>query len=117
MYYTDSHKTYEIEGNTMESTTAKRKVNRRSLVTTVTLRPEIRKKLDEEAQKLGIDRSGMVALCINQYFRTEEAYNLLNKATDLYEQARQMAEAQQVTLWDSQQVPREDTSSTVAQED
>ena len=101
----------------MESTKTRKKPNRRNVVTTVSLRPDVRKKLDEEADRLGIDRTAMISLCINQYFRTEEAYNLLNKATDLYEQARQMAEAQQVTLWDSQQVPREATSSTVAQED
>lgn len=101
----------------MDSTKAKKKPNRTNIVTTVTLRPDIRAKLDAEANKLGIDRSGMISLCINQYFRSEEALTLLNKATDLYEKVEKMAEAQQVTLWDSQQVPREATSSTVAQED
>ena len=73
---------------------------KRTTAVTITLRNNIIEKVDEEAQNMGTTRSAFVAMCVNQYFKHEEALQLVQKASDLYEQVRQMADSQQVTLFE-----------------
>ena len=66
---------------------------------TVTMKNELLARCDEEAESLGMNRSAFVAFCVSQYFKTEEAKELLEKSISMYEQAKAMYDAQGNTYY------------------
>lgn len=70
---------------------------------TIGITRDVLAKVDEEADKLGINRSAFITLCINQYFKNEEAISILNRAQSLWEQVQAMQAQEQFTLYDKEE--------------
>lgn len=45
----------------------------------ISLNPELNRKLDLFVEEIGLTKSGAVALCISEYFRSREIINSLKK--------------------------------------
>lgn len=73
-------------------------IKRNKPAVTITLAKSVLERLDKEAEELGIDRSGMVAVCINQYFRSNDALQAIQQASDLMEQATLLRDSAQLTF-------------------
>lgn len=71
---------------------------RKKPILTISMSRDNIRLVEAEAEKLGIDRSAMVNVCISQYFRNIEAMSLLAKANDLMEQVKLLQDSQQITF-------------------
>ncbi len=68
-------------------------------VCSINFKPDLLEKIDKEAKSLSMSRSAFLNMCVNQYFRTEEAKDLLAKASELFEMAKSMQDAQGNTYY------------------
>lgn len=65
---------------------------------TIGIAPKLMDKIDAEAQNLSLSRSAFITMCVNQYFKNEEALSLLAQARDLYVEAKAIADNAQLSL-------------------
>lgn len=69
---------------------------------TVGFTDSLLQKVDNECLELGMSRSAFLAMCINTYFRNQEAMSLLSHANDLMYKAQSMQESMQTNLWNQE---------------
>lgn len=65
---------------------ASKRVNSQAF--TITLAPKLFRRVEDEAEELGMNRSAFIALCVSQYFRNVDALRALQSANDLVAKAQ-----------------------------
>ena len=59
-------------------------------------------KMDNECLELGMSRSAFLSMCVNLYFKNQEAMSLLGRANTLLTQAQSMQNEMQTNLWEQE---------------
>ena len=72
---------------------------RNSIPVTVTLSPAIYEQMNQEAEKMGMNRSAFVTLALNQYFKSTQALYAVDQLKELLAKAEQIKDESQMSLY------------------
>lgn len=65
----------------------------------ITMSPAVFQKMEQEAEKLGMNRSAFISMCVSQYFNMSEAQYMLSQMNDLLARAQAMKDEAQFNLF------------------
>lgn len=72
-------------------------VNSKQISITVT--PMILEKMEQECEKLGMNRSAFISMCVSQYFNISETQYVMNQLNTLLDKAQAMKDEAQMNLF------------------
>lgn len=72
---------------------------RNSIPVTVTLSPAIYEQMNQEAEKMGMNRSAFVTLALNQYFKSTQALYAVDQLKELLAKVEQVKDESQMSLY------------------
>ena len=72
---------------------------RNSIPVTVTLSPAIYEQMNQEAEKMGMNRSAFVTLALHQYFKSTQALYAVDQLKELLAKVEQVKDESQMSLY------------------
>ena len=73
--------------------------NRTKTPFSITMSPTLLKKLDEQCEEYGMNRSAFISMAVTMFLKTEEAKSIIAQTSNVVQTMKEMQDAQQIALW------------------